>query len=78
MPSAKWASNEGKHQTLVLPSVARLQRLAMSQGMVAHSSTGAGVGAQRYLSIGCHGSPMDASCREVWDDWELIPVEYVH
>ena len=27
---------------------------------------GAGVDVQLYLSIGCHGSPMDASCREVW------------
>ena len=27
---------------------------------------GAGVDVQLYLSIGCHGSPMVASCREVW------------
>ena len=52
----------------MLPSVARLQRLVMSQGMVAHSPTGAGVHGQLYPSIGCHGSPMEASCREVWDE----------
>ena len=57
MPSAKWASKKGKHET---PG-------CFHQGMVTPSPTGAGF-RQQYPSIGCHGSPMEASCREVWDE----------
>ena len=39
--------------------------LGMSQGMVAPSATGVGF-RQLYPYIGCHVSPMEASCREVW------------
>ena len=70
--------HEREYTNGVLPSLARLQRLVISPGMVAHTPTGAGAICQLYPSIGCHGSPMEASCREVWVDWELIPVVNVH
>ena len=38
--------------------------------MVTPSPTGAGF-RQQYPSIGCHGSPMEASCREVWDEMTI-------